>query len=450
MVFVGRNGPAYPQVLFAAAAAAVPFAPLSYRLPPQLLHGLLAELANSLVVADDDYLHLVEGQGACAMSADDFLAAATVAPPTDEAAADDAPAVLLFTSGTTARPKAVVLRHRNLTSYIFSTVEFGSASEDEAALVAVPPYHVAAVGSALSNVYSGRRMVYLPDFEPNAWLRMVRAESVTSAMVVPTMLARVLDIVGDGPAEVPALRSISYGGARTARPVLERALRAFPEVGFVNAYGLTETSSTIALLGPEEHRAALSSDDPIVGARLSSIGRPVPGIEAQVRDEDGAPVKTGKVGTLWVRGAQVSGEYRGLGSALDIDGWLRTGDLCHRDADGYLFIDGRADDTIIRGGENVAPAEIEDVLIRHSAVKDIAVIGIPDDEWGEKICAVVVPEEGAAVTADELRAYARDRLRSARTPDQIVWRADLPYSPTGKLMRRRLATELTRLPTVDL
>jgi acyl-CoA synthetase (AMP-forming)/AMP-acid ligase II len=450
VVFIGRNGPAFPQVMFSAAIAGVPFAPLNYRLSKELLHELLHELENSLVVADPDYLVQVSGNGPPAdsvstvMSTDEFLTAAGSAAPSPPAVVDDgATAVLLFTSGTTARPKAVVLRHENLTSYIFSTVEFGNAGEDEAALVAVPPYHVAAVGSALSNLYGGRRVVYLPDFDPETWLRLVRDEHVTSAMVVPTMLARVVELLGDGSADVPALRLISYGGARMPRPVLERALRAFPGVDFVNAYGLTETSSTIALLGPDDHRTAYGSDDPAVRARLGSIGRPVPGVEVEIRDEDGNPVPVGAPGSLWVRGGQVSGEYRGQGSVLDKDGWFPTRDLAHQDAEGYLYIEGRADDTIIRGGENIAPAEIEDVLIHHPAVKDVAVVGKPDDEWGERICAVVVREPGVEVEPDELRDYVRQRLRGSRTPDDIVWRSDLPHTPTGKLLRRQLVAELT-------
>jgi acyl-CoA synthetase (AMP-forming)/AMP-acid ligase II len=443
LVFIGRNGPAYPQVMFAAAMAGVPFAPLNYRLSKDQLHDLLGELENSLIVADPDYVHLLHEHDAEVMSTAEFLAAAAAATPSEAASVDDAEtAVLLFTSGTTARPKAVVLRHENLTSYIFSTVEFGNAGEDEAALVAVPPYHVAAVGSALSNLYGGRRVVYLPDFDAETWLTLVRDEQVTSAMVVPTMLARVVEIVGDGTADAPALRLISYGGARMPRPVLEHALRAFPGVDFVNAYGLTETSSTIALLGPQEHRDAFGSDDPAVRARLGSIGRPVPGIEAEIRDEDGTPREVGEVGSLWVRGAQVSGEYRGQGSVLDNDGWFPTRDLAHVDADGYLFIAGRADDTIIRGGENIAPAEIEDVLIDHPAVKDVAVVGKPDDEWGERICAVVVREPGLTVEPEELRGYVRERLRGSRTPDDIVWRNELPHTPTGKLLRRQLVAEL--------
>jgi acyl-CoA synthetase (AMP-forming)/AMP-acid ligase II len=443
VVFLGRNGPAFPQLLFAAATAGVPFAPLNYRLSREQLHELLTELDQPLVVADEEYLPLV-ADSYPSMSCDAFLAEAAATDPVGAALVDDdETAVLLFTSGTTAKPKAVVLRHENLVAYILSTVEFGGADEDEAALVAVPPYHVAAVGSALSNLYSGRRVVYLPDFDAQTWLRLVRDEAVTSAMVVPTMLARVVDLLDGQQADAPALRLVSYGGARMPRPVLERALRAFPDAGFCNAYGLTETSSTIALLGPEDHRDAFGSDDEQVRQRLGSVGRPVPGIEIQVRDVDGSLLPAGETGELWVRGAQVSGEYRGQGSVLDEDGWFHTRDRAWVDDDGFVFIEGRADDTIIRGGENIAPAEIEDVLLQHPAVKDVAVLGRPDDEWGERIVAVVVREPSTAdVDAETLRAFVRERLRGSRTPDEIVWRDELPHTATGKLLRRQLVAEI--------
>jgi acyl-CoA synthetase (AMP-forming)/AMP-acid ligase II len=259
-------------------------------------------------------------------------------------------------------------------------------------------------------------------------------------MVVPTMLARIVEYLDGRTADVPSLRSIAYGGARMPRPVIERALAAFPTTGFVNAYGLTETSSTIAVLGPDDHRAAVESNDDAVRARLGSAGRAVPGVELVVRGDDGEPVPAGEVGELYVRGAQVSARYVGLGSSLDADGWFGTRDRAWFDADGYLFIEGRSDDTIIRGGENIAPGEIEEVLVAHPAVADAVVFGRPDDEWGERIAAVVVVRD--AVDPDELRAWVRDRLRSSRTPQDIMFRAELPRTETGKVLRRVLIAEL--------
>jgi acyl-CoA synthetase (AMP-forming)/AMP-acid ligase II len=443
VAFVGLNGPALPALLLASAAAGVPFTPLNYRLSADGLDQLLARLDSPLIVTDEEFAGAVRHHDGV-MTAAAWLAAAAAAPACPAAdVADDACAVLLFTSGTTGRPKAVVLRHSNLVSYVLGTVEFGSADPADAMLVSVPPYHVAAIGSVLTNLYAGRRMVYLPHFDPAAWLALVAAEGVSSAMVVPTMLARIVEHLGDGTAPTQTLRSLAYGGARMPATVLERALRVFPHAGFVNAYGLTETSSTIAVLTPDDHRQALDSGDPRVRARLASVGRPVPGIEAEVRAADGRPVSTGETGELWVRGPQVSGVYQDTGSVLDDDGWFPTRDRARVDPDGYLFIDGRADDTIIRGGENIAPAEIEDVLIRHPAVREAAVVGMADDEWGEKIVAAVVPRDGETIDPDDIRAFVRARLRGSRTPDHVVVRPALPYTATGKLLRREIAAGLT-------
>lgn len=225
-------------------------------------------------------------------------------------------------------------------------------------------------------------------------------------------------------------------------PILEKALAAFPDTGFVNAYGLTETSSTIALLNPDDHRDALSATEPTQRARLGSVGRPVPGIEVQIRDRTGV-LGAGEKGELWVRGPQVSGDYIGVGSVLDDDGWFRTGDRAFLDADDYLFIEGRADDTIIRGGENIAPAEIEDVLADHPSVADVAVVGVADDEWGQRLVAVVVPREGAAIHADTLKQHVRARLRGSRTPDEVVFRSELPRTATGKILRREIVGDMT-------
>jgi acyl-CoA synthetase (AMP-forming)/AMP-acid ligase II len=220
-------------------------------------------------------------------------------------------------------------------------------------------------------------------------------------------------------------------------PVIERALACFPDVDFTNAYGLTETSSTITVLGPEEHRAAVATDDLAARARLASAGRPVPGIELVVVDDRGEPCAPGTAGAILVRGDQVAGEYAGA-DALDGDGWFPTRDRGWIDDEGYLFIEGRSDDTIIRGGENIAPAEIEDALVRHPAVRECAVVGVADDEWGQRIAAAVVLEAGDTATADELRAWVRDRMRGSKTPDVIDFRAELPYTETGKLLRREV------------
>ncbi|MGW0045128.1 AMP-binding protein [Rhodococcus sp. NPDC003348] len=441
LVFVGVNGPVLPVLTFAAARAGVPLAPLNYRLATDQLRDLVAQLDRPLIVTDPAYRDKLDGAAETVLTSEEFLDLARAATPVDAVPVpDDATAIVLFTSGTTSAPKGVLLRHQHLLSYLFNTVEFGSAGEEQATLVSTPPYHVAGMGAVLSNIYAGRRMVHLPDFSPPAWLDLVREEGITSAMVVPTMLARVVEHLDGAPANTPALGSLAYGGARMPQPVLERALVAFPDTGFVNAYGLTETSSTIAVLGPDDHRDALA--DPALRGRLGSVGRIVPGMEAQIRGENEEILGDGDTGLLWVRGAQVSGEYMGKGSALDADGWFPTRDRA-RIEDGYLYIGGRADDTIIRGGENIAPAEIEDVLVHHDDVRELAVIGVPDDEWGERICAVIVPVGSEHADSESIRTWCRERLRGSRTPDEVVFVDELPKTATGKLVRRDLVAQIT-------
>jgi len=445
VVYVGGNHPSYPVALFGAAAAGVPFVPLNYRLGTEQLAAQLSGHPGAFVVYEGAP---PPGSGPGRSSERQaFLArlASRAAggggeplPPVDP----ELPAVLLYTSGTSAAPKAAVLRHRHLMAYVLGTVEFGAAGDGERALVSVPPYHVAGLANLLSNLYAGRPVVYLDRFSPETWLEIVRSQHVTQAMVIPTMLARIVEHLGAADdAGTPSLRTLSYGGARMPQPVLERALALFSSTGFVNAYGLTETSSTIAVLGPDDHREAVSSNDPAVRRRLASAGRLLPGIELEVRDEEGRVLPEGEPGLLFLRGEQISGEYAGA-TMLDEGGWFPTRDRGWVDADGYLFVEGRADDTIIRGGENIAPAEIEDVLVDHPEVVEAVVVGLPDDEWGQRLAAVVVCRPGASVTVDDLRQLVRTRLRSSKTPETIDFWEELPRTDTGKLLRRRVVERL--------
>jgi acyl-CoA synthetase (AMP-forming)/AMP-acid ligase II len=187
---------------------------------------------------------------------------------------------------------------------------------------------------------------------------------------------------------------------------------------------------------------AQAARDDAVARRLGSVGRPVPDIEVQIRAEDGTVLGPGETGELFVRGPQVSGRYAEIGSVLDALGWFPTRDVATLDEDGYLFIGGRSDDTIIRGGENIAPSEIEDVLVEHPDVREVVVVGLDDAEWGQIIVAVIVPEAGAAPTPEQLRDFTRATLRGSRTPDRIVFREELPTTPTGKVLRREILDDL--------
>lgn len=436
LAYVGANGLAHPIGLFAASAAGVPFVPLNYRLSHDQLHDLVSELGDAVVVAEGEAAGALAERGHRVMDALVFEKTARAGTAVGDVPTDgDDPAVLLYTSGTTSAPKAAVLRHRHLSAYVIGTVEFGGSDADEAALVSVPPYHVAGLANLLSNLYLGRRIVYLRQFDAAAWVDTARRESVTHAMVVPTMLARICDAVESDSAGLPSLRAMSYGGARISAGVLQRVMALLPDVDLTNAYGLTETSSTIAVLGPGDHRAARDGDE-VARARLASVGRLLPTVEVQVRGPDGTVLAPGEPGEMWVRGEQVSGEYAGREAPLDAEGWFPTRDRGWLDVDGYLFIEGRTDDTIIRGGENVAPVEIEEVLLRHPEIDQCAVIGLPDEEWGQRIAAVVVARPGAALDVAAVRDFARRSLRGSKTPDVVSFTESLPYTETGKLLRR--------------
>lgn len=441
VVYAGENHRFLPVALFSAALAGVPFVPVNYRLEDTQLNDLIGQQENALVLADAETAPRIQSSNVQVYDAWLESIKTVEADPAREIPEDDNEvAIILYTSGTTAAPKQALLRHRHLMAYLLGTVEFFGADESEAVLISVPPYHIAGMANMLSNLFTGRRLVYLQAFSPQAWLDTVNTEGISHTMVVPTMLARIVAHLDGKTDVVPSLRTISYGGAKVAERVLREALIAFPSTGFVNAYGLTETASTLAVLGPDEHREAITSEDPVKQRRLRSVGQPLPTVEISLRDDDDNEVAPGEVGMLFVRGDQISGEYS-TGSLLADDGWFCTRDRAWQDEEGYLFIEGRADDTIIRGGENIAPAEIEAVLLSHAGVADACVFGAADEEWGERVIAAVVPTANTTLDTEELRSLVRSTLRGSKTPDQILVRDELPHSETGKLLRRIVAAD---------
>ncbi|GAY08705.1 class I adenylate-forming enzyme family protein [Pseudonocardia sp. N23] len=437
LLYLGPNGAAFPVALFAASLAGVPFLPLNYRLGEEQLMEIMSRQGRPLVVTDAP--ERVPGVQTIGIKELVSLPAADAPPLRAHEIDSESVAVMLMTSGTTAAPKSAVLRHSNLTAYLFGSVEFASVEESDATLVSVPPYHIAAVANCLSNLYAGRRVVYLDAFTPGDWLDVVERQRITHAMVVPTMLSRIVgELETRGVPGPTSLRSVSYGGAKIAAEVIEKALGIFPETGFVNAYGLTETASSIAVLGPDDHREAVASDDPAVRARLGSVGRALPSVEIEVHDDEATVCPPGVVGDIVVRGPQVAGEYLEEGSKIQADGWFPTRDRGYIDDGGFIFVRGRSDDTIIRGGENIAPAEIEDVLSRHPAVLEAVVAGVPDAEWGQVIGAFVRLRPAARVEEEELRQWVLERLRGSKTPDRVLVVDEFPTTHTGKVLRREL------------
>jgi len=437
------SNPAVPVAMMGAAMAGIPYVPVNYRLASDRLDALIERIEPAYLVTNSEQAGKYDGRdGLTVQTSDDFLAAMLDKPAPDISWPDDpsAIAVQLFTSGTTGTPKAALLRHEHLMSYILGSVEFASAEEHEATLVSVPPYHIAGISALMSSLYAGRRIVFLPDFGAAAWLELVEHEKVTNAFVVPTMLSRVIDHLDtiEHEPDADSLKAIAYGGGKMTMPVISRALELFPNVNFTNAYGLTETSSTITLLTPDDHRDALASDDPNVRRRLGSVGKALPSVEIEIRDEDGKLLGANQAGEIYVRGPQVSGEYKER-SALDAEGWFPTRDAGEMDDEGFLFLTGRADDVIVRGGENISPSEIEDVLLEHAAIADAAAVAVPSDEWGETVGIAVVLKPGGETNVHELQHLIKSTLRSSRVPEHVLFVEDeLPYNEMGKLLRREI------------
>ncbi len=476
------NTPAVLEALYAAASLGAVFVPLTYRAHPRELAAMLGVAAPRLLLAGERYVEigrraltergdprqpgasadaptspprLVALEDVADPSAADVPSLAALAqaaePVEPVAVADDDLAVLMFTSGTTAAAKAVMLAHADLVSYVFGTAEPADGSDVGAVLIAAPLYHVAGLGAALAATWAGRRIVLLRQFDAAEWLALVAAERVTHAFLVPTMLKRVLDHPAFAAADLASLQVLSYGAAPMPLAVIRRAIATFPpSVRFFNAFGQTETASTVTALGPDDHR--LDGPPEQVERRLrhlASVGRPLPDVEVRILDAEGRPLPPGQVGEIAIRAGRLMRGYYGQAEATRAalqDGWLRTRDLGWLDDDGYLYLTGRQSDLIIRGGENVAPEEVEAVLETHPAVDEAAVIGLPDEEWGERIAAVVVPRPGADLSAAALVDYCRARLASYKKPETVFFADTLPRSAVGKLLRRELRARYSNAP----
>ena len=351
-------------------------------------------------------------------------------------------AVLLLTAGTTGRPKAVMLSHLSFTAFMLANVEPPDPDSGERALLSLPMHHIAGLQAALTAVYGGRSIIMQRQFEAGEWMRLVADFDVSRALVVPTMLKQVLDHPSFGQHNLSSLSVITYGGASMPPSLIERAIGAFPGVRFINAFGQTETGSTIAMVPPEDH--VLEGPPDVVARRrrhLSSIGVPLANVEVRVVDEDGGEVGVGVTGEIVARGPGLMSGYWGQADATADtirDGWLFTGDLGHVDEDGYIYLEGRAKDFIKRGGEMVAPEEVENVIHAQDGVAECAVIGLPDETWGERVVAVVVLEPGADVTEASVMAVCRERLARFKRPEQVVVVDALPRNALGKVLKREL------------
>jgi len=455
------NSHRYVECYYATATAGATFVPLNYRAklhelehmigkasPSVLLYGaryapLLEQLGDKL---PPDMVRIAIDPGTGEEDLESLIAAADEEMEDAEIEESDT-SVLMYTSGTTSLPKGVMLSFGDFTAYVVGTVEMADGEPRGTALLCVPLYHIAGATNIMTSVWAGRKLVLLSQFDAGEWLEAVERERVTHAFVVPTMLKQILDHPRFASTDVSSITNLSYGGAPMPFPVIRRALEAFPRgCGFVNAFGQTETTSTLTVLGPDDHR--LTGDaaaDEVVLRRLHSIGRPLPDVEVKVVDEFGAELPANQTGEILVRTPRVMKGYAGDvegGARMEEDGFLHTRDLGFVDDDGYVFLVGRQDDMIIRGGENIAPAEVESILQGHAAVEEVAVLGLPSVEWGQIVAAAVVLRPGSRATPDELSEYCRSRLASFKKPELIQVVEELPRNPLGKILRKELRERL--------
>ena len=356
--------------------------------------------------------------------------------------------MLVYTAGTTGFPKGVMLSHNSFTVYVLENVTPADPEIKEGNILTVPLYHVAGIQAVMAAVYGGRTLVMERQFEPREWMELVHKEKASRAMMVPTMLKQLMDHPDFGKYDLSSLKIITYGAAPMPLEVIRKALEVFPGVNFINAFGQTETASTITTLSPEDHIITGTEEEKERKLkRLSSIGKPMSDIEMKVVDEAGNELPPGEVGEIVARGPRVMAGYwkdeEKTQKTVDKDGWVHTNDMGYVDEDGYFFLSGRATDMIIRAGENISPEEVEAALHSYPKIEEAAVIGIPDVEWGEQPMAVVVLKKGETATAEEVMENCRQKLASYKRPRSVVFIDELPRNPMGKVLKRVLRDQYT-------
>ena len=360
--------------------------------------------------------------------------------------ADEDTTILMYTAGTTGFPKGVMLSHNSFSIYVLENVSPADPESEERNILTVPLYHVAGIQAMMAAVYGGRTLVMERQFEPVEWMTLVQTEQANRAMMVPTMLKQLLDNPEFENHDLSSLKVITYGAAPMPLEVIKKAVECFPGVNFINAFGQTETASTITTLSPEDHRITGTPEEINKKLkRLSSIGKPMSDIQMKIIDEDGKDLAQGEVGEIVAKGPRVMSGYwkdeEKTGKTIDENGWVHTGDMGYMDEDGYFFLSGRATDMIIRAGENISPEEVEGVVLSHPAVDDAAVIGVPDEEWGELPVAIVVLRRGAKATPEELMEYCRQNLASFKRPRSVYFVDELPRNTMGKILKKQLREE---------
>jgi acyl-CoA synthetase (AMP-forming)/AMP-acid ligase II len=377
-----------------------------------------------------------------------LLAAATNAPYPCATVEKEDTACLIYTSGTTGRPKGAMLTYDNINA-LFAAEE--EEEEDENAipvgpiLVNVPMYHIAGINTAVIALHTGEKVVFLAQFEPGLFLDTIEKEAITFTYVVPTMLQAILDHPDFSSRNLSSLKLVGYGASPMPLDLLLRAKRELPTADYSNYFGMTEAMGTVSACAQSDHKLEGTEEEIALKThRLSGIGHEIPRVEVRIFDDQDREVPAGTVGEIVARGRQIMKGYWGNPTATEETlrgGWLHTGDLAYMDEDGFLYLQGRKKDMIIRGGENIYPVEIEAVLEKHPQVAEVAVIGVPDKYWGEIVKAVCVLKPGEAATEAEIINYCKLHMASYKKPAIVEFRKSLPRNAMQKVLKTVLRSK---------
>ena len=456
VAFIQVNCNQCVETYFAVAKAGAIYLPLNFRAKEKEISYMLNTAEANTIIAGDRYIPIIQAiQPECkdlknvisietkqeGMHYYEDLISSSSPDDVITEIDDDDTTILMYTAGTTGFPKGVMLSHTSFSSYMLENVTPADPDADDSNILTVPLYHVAGIQAMMAAIYGGRTLVMERQFEPEEWMTLVETEKANRAMMVPTMLKQLLDHENFKKHDLSSLRVITYGAAPMPIPVIKKALEEFPGVNFINAFGQTETASTITALGPEDH-VLTGTPEEIERklARLASIGKPMANVEMKVIDDDGKALGPNEVGEILARGPRAMSGYwkdeEKTANTIDKDGWVHTGDVGYVDEEGYYFLSGRSSDMIIRAGENISPEEMENAIREMPAVEDVAVIGVPDETWGEEPRAVIITKKGQTITEEEVMEHCRQKLASFKRPRSVMFVDDLPRNPLGKLLKK--------------